>query len=252
MNDQNSEENQSDDLNNNDYSNLEEIIELLKNNDQECGKYLEIDQFINATDDLQKSVEFLENLEDPFRWKWVSKSITSALYGYIICALGSSNYVNVSKVPKWLKKRFAKISDGKSNESYSVLHGEIFRLWANGKLKIYSFPESIDMLCRIRYFDNTGMKNGIEIDIETKEKVLNLRSQYRDQFEHFMPGHRAIRQEVFIPLVYSTNEVIKRVLGAFDLKVSYHEKLGLACELNTRIFDLLKRNKEYLVNKKTE
>ena len=54
--------------------------------------YLDIDEFTNSLDYLKKATLFLENLNDPFRWKWATNCLTNALYGVIISVLTGGNY----------------------------------------------------------------------------------------------------------------------------------------------------------------
>ena len=77
------------DKNHNDEYGIENLltqIEQISDDHVLDVRYLEINEFSNALDFLEKAHMFLLNFNDSYRWKWISSSLLSALSGLMICA----------------------------------------------------------------------------------------------------------------------------------------------------------------------
>ena len=59
------------------------------------GNWIEFDERSNATDYLEMTAFFLENLPEATKWKWVVISLHQALYAFLICALRGGNWRSV-------------------------------------------------------------------------------------------------------------------------------------------------------------
>lgn len=210
--------------------------------------YLEIDEFTNALDYLQKAESFLRDTDDQFRWKWAALSLSNALYGFMICVLGQGNLYAVIDWPSGLIRELERLAKSGTNDALLEglhLQDECYR---TKRLKLISFHEA---LSRTRKSDRLGPCGApIPFNLSSKQvnDVLKLRREYRDYFEHFVPMTSALVEAVFLGLFESCNAAIREVTSDWHLRIMHREDTEALDSTLDRVDELLKKRKHRLNN----
>ncbi len=241
------------DKNQNEDNKIEDLLtqmEQIPDDYEPDARYFEIDEFRNALDSLEKAHLFLSNFDDSYRWKWVSSSLLSALYGLMICALTGSNYVKVidfSRMDKESKNRIKALSRISSTKAYLERCEIENNFLDSSKAKLISFQVALERIQDEKYMVPYTFSETIEISETEKENILRLKNDFRNQFEHYRPLSWMINQEVFIPLVRDTMSVIKKLLNNFNITIHHSSnRLSIAILHCVWIDRLITENEEKL------
>ena len=184
------------------------------------ARYLEINEFSNALDFLEKAHMFLSNYDDPYRWKWVSSSLISSLSGLMICALRGSNYekvIDFSKMDKDSMDRIKELSKNYSTKNYLECCEIRNNFLDSQNAKLISFHEAFKRIQKEQYMMEFCHSSAIEISQSEQSSIFELKKTFRNQFEHYRPLSWVIEQQIFIPLVRDTMSVINKLLNNFNI-----------------------------------
>lgn len=177
--------------------------------------YMDIDCLSNAIDNLKKAEHFLLNTDDPFRWKWASIALSGALYGFMIYALGDTNYHDVldfSKMKKPDKRLLHTVSQYSGVGAFLAAETIRDRAKSQGRAPLISFNIALQRVQDSRYMSRNVFANPIQLSDSEKKNVFKLRSVLRNNFEHLQPVLWSIEELYFIWPMRDTTKVIERVL----------------------------------------
>jgi len=145
------------------------------------SKDLTFSEITNAIDSLEVACRFMEDVgKNPRAWKWIIIAIHGALYGFAISNLGHDNYDRVTFKNK------------------------------NGTLKLIHFNQAIE-LCKqdkppmIRYV-NSKILN---LTVPQKNSLHRIHAEFRNNFEHYIPGLWYIEVYGMPQIVLDALEVIE-------------------------------------------
>lgn len=144
------------------------------------AKWLRLSETTNALDYLEKAVFFLERAEEDKRaWKWIVLCLHSSLYGWAISALTGTDYKRVTY----------------SNKA--------------GKEKLISFGEAIKRCQDQRFMIMTTSSKALTLSDEERESIRLLKSEFRDNFEHFIPKGWSIEIHGFPQMALDVLRIIR-------------------------------------------
>lgn len=178
--------------------------------------YIEINAFSNAADFLHKAESFLLQTDDPFRWKWSSIALTSALYGFMICALEGGNYIrvmNLTRLDPKKKKRLRELEAPNTAEEYRERKDIIDEHVRKGGYWLISFGEALKRVRQLQPIKSPIFSGTVTLSNEEHKNILELRKALRDEFEHFRPMLWLIPEARFYPLFRDTCTVLSQVLS---------------------------------------
>jgi len=154
------------------------------------GIYIKYDSELNALDDLEKAVHYISEVDDdPHNWKWVVRCCHSAMYGFAITAAKGSDDLSVVKVTK------------------------------SGHRKLITFDEALKICCQ-----SQGARHALDISNDERKSLRFLQDQFRNRFEHFLPGCWSIEVSGFPSHVLNQIHVIRRL--AIDINFYSHLQLN--------------------------
>ena len=177
--------------------------------------YLDLDCLKNALDNLTKTEVFLRQKRDPFRWKWATIALSGSLYGFMIYALGHSNYRAIMKYrhqPKHtiLNQLNDLYRDG-SAESFAEAWKIEDDLYRRGEMEVISFREALKRIQDSRLMRSYVMSEPVVLTKSERDNVLLLREELRNQFEHLIPMIWSIQEVYFIQPMRDTLTAIDRL-----------------------------------------
>lgn len=208
---------------------------------------------LNVIDDLRMTKRFLEILDDGTLWKWVSISITNALYGTMLAALMNGDQANVmatDRVRKKACKDFDELQKAGRVERHFRTIATDKRVYIDDrvrerirlrKVKIISFKEA---LARIQ--DPKRMKwrhqECLKISKPDEAKILKVRQTFRNNFEHFPPGEWGIDVGGFPDLCFPVIDSIEflfndsRIFGIYeDFRNNRHEIEAMITDIKSML-----------------
>lgn len=116
------------------------------------GNWLHLDETENAIDFLEATARFLETIPDETKWKWVSISLHSALYGFATCAIQGTCPNRVTK-----------------ND------------------KLISIQEALKRCQKQRWMGQYTNSKVLTLSDDKNWAIENLRATLRNNFAHFKP-----------------------------------------------------------------
>jgi len=139
--------------------------------------YLRLTEEINAIDYLEKAYYFIKQTNtDNMSWKWVAISFFGALYGFAICACRGTDSNNV------IKKK----------TSFLITFDEAINNCQN--------PEIMNMTIKSKC---------LVLSNRQKESILQLKSQLRNNFEHYKPCDWLIEIHGFPLIILDVLDIIE-------------------------------------------
>lgn len=177
--------------------------------------YMNIDCLSNAIDNLKKAEQFLLNTDDPFRWKWASIALSSALYGFMIHALGDTNYHEVldfSRMHKRDKRLLQTVSQYSGPGAILAAEAIKNKAKSEGKAKLIRFNIALQRIQDARYMERFVDSGRILLSDAERKNVLKLRGVLRNSFEHLQPGSWSIEELYFIEPMRDTVNAMERLL----------------------------------------
>lgn len=128
-----------------------------------------LNELSNATDYLEKAVEFLEKApEDKWAWKWATIAIQGALNGFLICSIQGTSFINVVQREK--------------GETLAMLNEPAY-LMSRKALRVISIWDAWKR-CK-SMLGYTPTKN-------QEEAFKFIVEELRNNFEHYRPTHWTI------------------------------------------------------------
>jgi len=208
--------------------------------------YLDINEYTNALDYLSKTKEFLHKFDDPLRWKWCTIALTNALYGFMICALNPGDYARVidfSRMPKKDKKEYKQLLSTNGTKDYfkSLKIKDKFLHSKNAIL--ISFKEALHRIILGKHKFYT-ISRDVNLTDSEKNNVEELRSIFRNTFEHYKPLLWSIEKLYFIPLFNDTINTIEKVINCgnfIQTRVNLEECNSLVNEIKLLIEENAKK-----------
>ncbi|MCH7691197.1 MAG: hypothetical protein IIA17_09160 [candidate division Zixibacteria bacterium] len=244
------------DKNQNEDNRIEDLLtqmEQIPDDYEPNSRYFEINEFSNAIDSLKRAHAFLSNLDDPYRWKWVSISLVNALYGLMVCVLRVGNYkavIDFDKMDKKPKKKLSELWRSNSTEDFVEARKLENKFIDSGTAILIPFLKALERIQDEKFMKKYSSNRTIEISQSEKANILELRKAFRNQFEHYRPLSWMIDQRVFIPIVRDTLSIVKKLLNSFNLKVHNTTwNIKDAISLCIRTATLLVENEKYLDGK---
>jgi len=206
--------------------------------------YLNINEFSNALDYLRKGQYFLSQFDDPFRWKWLTLCLSSALYGFMIAALGVSNYGAVVKYKKKDERKLEELSRQANDQAY--MNGlKIKKRCRHARdIRLIKFKDALNLVQDARWMGKYTFSKQITLSREQHDQVLKLRSQFRNYFEHYLPKVWVIEEGVFIPLLCTTADTIEKLFSSGNLYI--RRELPEARQVLVEVKELLQENERRL------
>jgi len=156
-------------------------------------KWLRIDEFIEAVNSLELSVELMKGLgqnRDNFQWIWIINTLHNTLQGFMVLALRGTNSLNVLK-PKCAQ---AWLEAYKTDLEYPKQELDTY-------LNLYKKIKSDNMDL---YFDSNRFKPK-----GTQERSIKQLNRYRNYFIHFIPANMSIEISGFPKIVKECMEIIE-------------------------------------------
>lgn len=216
-------------------------------------RFFEINEFSNAIDSLKRAHAFMSNLDDPYRWKWVSISLANALYGLMICVLRVGNHkavIDFDKMDKQSMEKLSKLWKSNSTEDFVKARKLENKFIDSKAAKLIPFLVALKRIQDKKFMNKYLSNRTIEISQSEKANILELRKTFRNQFEHYRPLSWMIDQRVFIPIVRDTLSIVKKLLNSFNLKIHNSTwNIKDAISLCIRTEKLLAENEKYLESK---
>lgn len=188
------------------------------------SKYLELDEFSNAFDYLQKTKLFLDSQEDEYWAKWVCLTLSDALYHFMLCRLGQSSYHNIidfknlKKKEKIVLNSLPEIYDEEKYEEAEKIKDKYIH---GGKGKIFRFDVCLDRISSLQPLGNEGKITLMDCDIINAKE---LRSRYRNNFQHYLNTNWRFEHEIFKIYFKSTMVIIGKIYESNSLSGYCHNK----------------------------
>ena len=147
--------------------------------------WLRTDEKENAVDSLEMTGELLKRMKDTNTkslWKWISISLFNALYAFCICAIQGTNPDRVKEIDK----RTGQYKD-----------------------KLISFPEALKRTQDPRWMRQFTHSQTLALTTERKQNIEKLRTEIRNNFEHFTPKGWSIEVSGMPKIVSDATDVIE-------------------------------------------
>ncbi len=125
-------------------------------------KWLRLNELENAIDSLEMADHFLECIPSEMKWKWVIIAIHQALYGFAICSIRGTD-------ARWLIDKHSK----------------------KGEVKLISIWESLKR-AKDPHWMPLGISQSLVTTPEEDTAIKRIISEFRNEFEHFLPKHWSI------------------------------------------------------------
>jgi len=145
----------------------------------------------SAIDSLEKVLFFLNQKEDPFRWKWAAIAVDHTLYEFGLTCLAQPN-------PDWVKK------DEKGN--------------------IIGFDEVLKRVQNKRFMIRYVISNSLKLSKTKENNIKKLHKYWRNFFAHQKPTTIFFAEEDVKPLVRDTIDAIE-FLALKSGNVLYYDPL---------------------------
>lgn len=203
--------------------------------------WLYIDAFSNALDYLKKARIALSDGGDPFRWKWATIGLSSALYGFLICMLTGANWervVDMNNMPKEYKEQFKKRLEmlgggyGKVNprdidtNTYCQISKIVREFLHSGQAKLISFDKALKRAQNPAFLPFSEPSHRFSLSESQVTNIIKLRKHLRNEFEHFKPKFWVIEVACFVPMLRDTLDAVGQVSNSFNLRVGYREQIA--------------------------
>ncbi len=191
-----------------------------------CREYLELDEFTNAFDYLKKTKLFLDNKDDIYWAKWVTLSLSDALYHFMLCALGYSNYrkiIDYSKMNKKEKEISKSLPDNYTAEEIDKVDIMIDKYINSGRGKVISFPEALDRIQQRKYLPHMTFVEDVILSSDEVFQAKKLRQSFRNNFQHYRNMSWAIELQYLKPLFKATISIIDKIYKSNSLRGYYHK-----------------------------
>ncbi len=212
-------------------------------------RYLDINEFRNAADYLEKAALFLSLVNDPFRWKWAAICLTDALYGFMISALVGSNYHRVVDWSRWsTKERRARDALDRQGtpKAYVLARQMEEKFLQSNKAKLIPFKKALEMVQDKNAMKLYSLSDPISIGKEELDRVVNLREVFRNEFIHFMPKHWSIEEGYLMPHFEDTISIIQKLLNNFNITIRHREQVEHARQVANSISAMISANRAAL------
>jgi hypothetical protein len=214
---------------------------------------------MNLIDDLEMTYIFIMRTDDKRLWRWVSTSLTRALYLTMLGALEAGNYFNVLNLDKprrKAKKEIEKLNtEGKLTGSpeeietykYMIISKHEEEYVDSGAARVIGFRKALELVQRTGPpMERFTFSKCLKLSKESKTNILKLRELFRNNFEHFKPTTWFIDNSIFPPLCQPTLDTIEWLLfssGNFHANTDFEanrEKIkSIICRIRIEI-----KNKE--------
>ncbi|MCK4632547.1 MAG: hypothetical protein KAT79_04710 [candidate division Zixibacteria bacterium] len=212
--------------------------------------YLNIDEFSNALDYLKRVGPFLRQTHDPFRWKWATILMHSALYGFGVCALRGGNYeatIDYGKMPRKYKEKLRAIPKDSTDESYMAERAVKEEYLRNREPFLISLQ---DVLKRLQSEDwmpyCDPVSRPISLSPDESASIKNLSKLFRNKFLHFRPMSWYIEEQYFLPILKDVANVVGRILDSHSQIANKRGMRGKAISYVDEVKTLLDINKRLL------
>ena len=130
----------------------------------------------SAIDSLEKVLLFLNQREDPFRWKWIAIAVDHTLYEFGLICLAQPN-------PDWVKK------DEKGN--------------------IIGFDEVLKRVQDKRFMNRYVISNSLKLSKTKESNIKKLHKYWRNFFIHQDPTTKFFTEKSIKPLVRDAIDAIE-------------------------------------------
>lgn len=188
--------------------------------DEPLSGYLLVNEYTNAFDYLKKTELFLKASDDPFRWKWAAISLSSALYGFMVCALNRGNHRNVrdqSKLKKSIRIELRDLAERGDAEAYAERNRILQELQSKRRIPLIGFDDALKRVQNEAYIIQYTMSRAVSLTESENKNILTLRWELRNKFEHFTPTVWAIEEAYFHQPLQDTCKAISEVLSCGNL-----------------------------------
>ena len=180
--------------------------------DEIDGNWLSIDERENAINNLEMIRYFLQNLDDPIRWKWAIIALHQTLYSFAICATTPTDSRWSLENPEDLDSRLINIGEA---------------------------------LKRAKKTDWIRSRDWVPLETSTDEDkaIKRITKEFRNGFVHFRPQSWAIEVSGMPKLFQHTLRVIKHlalysnniIYGSEDVRVHVLTEIDLLNEELVRL-----------------
>lgn len=217
------------------------------------GDWLDIDVLGNALDNLEKTVMFLSNSKDSYRWKWATTALTNALYGFMICALSPDGEFpvidwNGSEEDRRKKAEIDALGKTGSIEALRERGRIITEHLRSPRVKLIRFNEALKRIRTERWMGSSDSVIDKPIELSDKQcnSIRDLRREYRDYFEHCVGPHWSIHGGEFVGPFRETNDAICKVLTDIRMCWGRQNECDRANLLVKKINSLLDKTEQQL------
>jgi len=154
--------------------------------------WVHLDELANALDSVEMATHFLENLPDPYRWKWAVMAFHQAIYGFAICAV-------------------------RGTDSRSVLEPADTK----GERRLISVWKALERAQNPAFLWNPG--DPLTLSDDEKQAIDTLFDEYRNGLAHFRPAGWSIELLAIVDVLRLATAVLRRLAVAQGL-VLYRDK----------------------------
>ncbi len=183
-------------------------------------EYLELYEFTNAFDYLKKTKLFLDNQNDEYWAKWVSLSLSDALYHFMLCALGYPDpreIIDYERLNKTKREILDSLPDNYTADEkykYNTMRNSYI---SSGKGKVITFNKALDRIQERKYLHNLSIISSIVISSDEIDHAIKLRQSFRNYFQHYQKKIWDIELQYLKPLFRATISIIQKVFESKSL-----------------------------------
>jgi hypothetical protein len=151
-----------------------------------------LDELGNALDSLEMCRHFLDDLPDPYRWKWATIALHNAIYGFAVCAVRGTDSRSVLEPPNKRGER------------------RLIHVW--------------EALRRAQ--DQTFVRptaTPLTLSDDEQSALERVFGEFRDEFSHFQPKGWSIQVLAMVEVFRPAIAVLRRLALEQDMVLYYDE-----------------------------